>query len=138
MRGQYLTVEYVIFFAIGVLMIISIYYIFSGLGQVFGENVIKIQLSMVGELLRGVAISTFEVSNFTNSTIFYNLTIPSRFSNCNYQIRIEDDQLELNCSDIPIGVTLGLYNFNITTKNIIYSTKNVVEVLAKNGWVELR
>ncbi len=138
MKAQYLTVEYVIFFAIGVLMIISIYYIFSNLNKIFEKSVIENQLMMVGELLRGVIVNTFEISNSTNTTIYYNLTIPPRLSNYNYWIKVEDNSLKLNCSDVPIGITLSLYNFNTTTKNIIYSTKNLVEILVRNGKVELK
>ncbi|MHA1874694.1 MAG: hypothetical protein ACTSVB_11330 [Candidatus Heimdallarchaeaceae archaeon] len=138
MKAQYLTVEYVIFFAIGVLMIISIYYIFSNLNQIFEKSVIENQLMMVGELLRGVIVNTFEISNSTNTTIYYNLTIPPRLSNYNYWIKVEDNSLKLNCSDVPIGIALSLYNFNTTTKNIIYSTKNLVEILVRNGKVELK
>lgn len=138
MRGQYLTVEYVIFFIIGIGMIISVYFIFSNLNSISERNIIKAQLKSVGETIKGTVINILEVSSSTESEINYNLSIPPKLSRCIYAIEI-DNGLNLNCThDISIGAVLSLYNLNITTKNILYSTKGYIEINAYNGAVELK
>jgi len=138
MKGQYLTVEYIIFFIIGIGMIISVYFIFTNLNEISEKNTIKSQLKSVGETIRGTIINILGVSSSTNSEINYNLSIPPKLSRCIYAIEV-DNGLKLNCThDVSIGVVLSLYNLNITTKNIIYSTKGYVEIKAYNDTVELK
>jgi len=138
MKGQYSTVEYIIFFIIGIILIISIYFIFSNINDVTEMNTLKSQLKAVGEMIRGSIINIVETSSSTNSNIDYNLSIPSKLSNCIYTIK-GYNTLDLNCTyDTRIGVILSLYNLNITTENIIYSTKGYVEIIASNATVELK
>ena len=138
MKGQYLTVEYVIFFIIGLSMIVAVYFIFSNINAITERNMIKPQLKAVGETIRGTIINILEASKGTNSEIDYNLSIPFKLSKCIYKIEV-DNGLNLNCThDISIGAVLNLYNLNITTKNIIYSTKGYVEISAYSETVELK
>lgn len=138
MKGQYLTVEYIIFFIIGIVMVISVYFIFSNVNEIAERNTIKSQLKSVGETIRGTIINILETSSSTESEINYNLSIPQKLSRCNYVIEVYNG-LNLNCTyDISIGVVLSLYNLNITTENIIYSTKGYVEINAYNEMVELK
>jgi len=138
MKGQYSTVEYIIFFIIGIILIISIYFIFSNINDVAEMNTLKSQLKAVGEMIRGSIINIVEASSSTDSDIDYNLSIPPKLSNCIYTIK-GYNTLDLNCTyDTRIGVILSLYNLNITTENIIYSTKGYVEIIASNETVELK
>jgi len=139
MKGQYLTLEYALYFAIGVGIIIGTYYLFSSVNQTFEKDTTQYQLKMVGELITGAAINILEASNSTNSTIYYNLSIPTKLSRCVYSIKTAGNLL-LNCTEIPgIGVSLTLYNFNIQTKNniVIYSTAGLIKMKAKDGKVDL-
>lgn len=139
MKGQYLTLEYALFFAIGVGIIISTYYIFSSINQTFEKDTTEYQIKMVGELITGAAINILEVSNYTNSTIYYNLSIPTKLSRCIYSIKIANG-LILNCTDVLItGVNTTLYNFNIRTKNniVIYSTSGLIKMKANGTQVDL-
>ena len=138
MKGQYLTVEYLIFFIIGLVMIVSVYFIFSNINAIAEKNTIKSQLKSVGETIKETAINLLETSSSTESEINYNLTIPPKLSRCIYTIEV-DNKLNLNCThDYSIGAILSLYNLNIKTENIIYSTKGYVEISAFNGMVELK
>jgi len=138
MKGQYLTVEYILFFIIGIVMIISVYFIFSNINKLSERSTLKSQLEAVGEKIRGTIINILEVSISTESEIKYNLSIPSRLSTCIYTIEVDND-LYLNCThDVSIGVTLSLYNLNITTENIIYSTRGRVEIDAFYNGVRLK
>ncbi|NIO44308.1 MAG: hypothetical protein GTN36_02030 [Candidatus Aenigmarchaeota archaeon] len=138
MKGQYLTVEYMVFFIIGIGMIISIYFIFSNVNEISERNTLKSQLKAVGGIVKGTIINVLEISSSTNSKIDYNLSIPPKLSRCIYMIEI-DENLNLNCThDVSIGAVLSLYNLNITMKNIIYSTKGYLEINAHNETVELK
>jgi hypothetical protein len=138
MKGQYLTVEYMLFFIIGVSMVVSVYFIFSDLNSILEGSTVKSQMKSVGETIRGTIINLLDASSSTDSEIRYNLSIPLRLSNCVYVIEVYND-LNLNCTrDMSIGTVLSLYNLNIKTENIIYSTKGYVEMTAYNGTVELK
>jgi len=138
MKGQYLTVEYLIFFMIGVFMIISVYISFSNINDIYRNSIMQNQLQMTGELISGAIINIYEVSNFTNSSINYTLYIPTKLSDCIYAINVTTDGLNINCTNIQkAGITLTSYNFNITNKNIIYSSNGLLKLFAKNGKVEL-
>ncbi len=137
MKGQYLTVEYIVFFIIGIGMIISVYFIFTNINEISERNTIRSQLKSVGETIRGTIINILETSS-NESKIYYNLSIPPKLSRCIYKIEV-DNGLNLNCThDISIGTVLNLYNLNITTENIIYSTKGYLEISAYNKTVELK
>jgi predicted molibdopterin-dependent oxidoreductase YjgC len=139
MKGQYLTVEYIAFFAIGIGMIVAVYYMFSDFNARYEKSTTEYQLKMLGEMVSGMAMNVLEVSNSTNSTIYYNLSIPTKLSRCVYSMAIANDFLMISCIERPgSNVNLTLYNFNITTKNNIYSTSGLVSMIAKNGWVELK
>ena len=138
MRGQYLTLEYLIFFMIGVFLIISVYTSFSNLNNAYRDSILKNQLQMTGELISGAVINIHEVSNSTNSSINYTLSIPAKISSCIYSINATVNGLSINCTNIPkMGIAITSYNFNISNKNIIYSTNGILKLFAKDGKVEL-
>ena len=138
MKGQYLTMEYLLFFMIGVFMIISVYFSFSNMNETYRNSILQNQLQMTGELISGTIINVYEISNSTNSSINYSLSIPSKLSNCVYAINVTTIGLNLYCINLPnAGTTLTLYNFNISNKNIIYSTNGLLKLSAVNNKVEL-
>lgn len=137
MKGQYLTLEYLIFFMIGIFLIISIYFSFSSLNENYRETILQNQLQMTGELISGAIVNVYEASNTTNSSINYTLAIPTKISNCIYSITVKNNMLNLNCTNEPKGIALTLYNINTTNKNIIYSTNGLIKLFAKQGKVEL-
>ena len=138
MKGQYLTLEYLIFFMIGIFLIISVYISFSNMNEKYRESTMKNQLQMTGELISGAIINVYEVSNSTNSSINYTLSIPTKVSGCIYAINATILGLNINCTNVPnVGIVFTSYNFNISNKNIIYSTNGILELFAKDGRVEL-
>lgn len=140
MRGQYLTIEYLMFFTIGIIMIISVYYIFSGLNQQYEKATTEYQLRMTGQMIIGSIIKTFLSSNSTDSEVNYNLSIPARLSNCIYTIRIVNNFMLLECIEISdVSANLTTYNLNIKiSNNIIYSTEGLLQMTAKNGEIDLK
>ena len=87
MKGQYLTLEYIIFFGIGIILIISVYNAFSDINQKYEVTTTEYQLRMTGEMIMGNIIRLHEASNYTGTKIEYDLPIPERLSNCIYSRR---------------------------------------------------
>ncbi|MFH0929578.1 MAG: hypothetical protein V1818_04505 [Candidatus Aenigmatarchaeota archaeon] len=139
MKGQYLTLEYVIFFVIGLILIVSVYHIFSDLNLEYEKHTTEYQLRMTGHMIMGTVIRVFETSEHTNTKISYDLKIPERLSNCIYSVTLAGGRLRLDCVEgIDLGVDLTSYNFNIEIKNnIIYSSNGLIHVAAENGEIDL-
>jgi hypothetical protein len=137
MKGQYLTVEYMLFFAIGIAMVIAVYFTFSGIGDNVKANTAKSQIARTGELIRTSIIKVFETANETNSTISYTVQIPTKISGCIYLITANGNFLNLNCSSPPFSASVSLYGINTKTENIIYSTSGRVNITSSGGGVVL-
>jgi hypothetical protein len=138
MKAQYLTLEYLIFFMIGVFLIISVYISFSNINDIYRNSLMQNQLKMIGELISGTIINVYEASNSTNSSINYSLTMPTKLSGCIYAINATINGLNINCINVPnTGIVLTSYNFNISNKNTIYSTNGLLKLFATSGRVEL-
>jgi len=132
-----LTVEYVFFFAIGVAMIIAVYFTFFGMNETMQEDSAQVQLGRTAEMIRGTIISVLEDAKSSNSTIIYDLEIPESLSGCVYRISVGDDLL-LNCTDdLSIGTSQSLYDINITADEILYSTKGFIRIKSDGVGVEL-
>jgi len=145
MKGQYLIVKYIIFFAIGIILVILVYFAFLDISSILGESLVKSQLRKTGEIIRGSIVNVFEKGETTNSTILYYLSIPTKLSGNMYTITAEDELglpyssiLSLNSTQDPgLGVVLTLYNFNISRKNIIYSTDGLIKIKYNNSLKEI-
>lgn len=138
MKGQYLTIEYLIFFMIGIFMLVAVYFTFSNLNNTYRDSIMQSQLQMTGELISGTIVNVYEASNYTNSSINYSISIPPKISSCIYAINVGSNGLNINCTNIPnVGIVLTSYNFNISNRNIIYSTNGLLKLFAKDGKVEL-
>jgi len=137
MKGQYLTMEYIMFFAIGIALVVGSYFAFLNINKIFQKSILEAQLLNTGEMIMGTVINVFESSTLTNSTLLYNLTIPTKLSGCTYSISVGNN-LKLDCMNQNASANITLYGFNIIAKNIIYSTKGLVEINASSGKVELK
>ena len=130
MKGQYLTIEYVFYFGIGIAMIIIVYFSFFGINATLRDVAIQSQIDRTGELMRTSIVEIFEASSNTDSVIYYNLSIPTKLSGCIYTIRMLDG-LNINCTDnYKIGTVLNLYGIDTKCDNIIYSTKGMIKIRA--------
>jgi hypothetical protein len=139
MKAQYLTLEYLIFFVIGIVLIVSVYYSFSEINRKYELATTEYQLRMTGEMIIGNAIRVFETSNNTDTRVVYDLEIPTKLSNCVYSVRMLNGFLRLECIEgITSNVNLTSYNFNIKIKNnILYSTDGTIRMTAENGEIDL-
>jgi len=138
MKGQYLTIEYTLFFAIGVAMVVIVYFIFSGIADTVRDQSTNYQIQRVGEYIRGSIINVFVAGNNSNSTINYKLIIPTTISGCVYSIDIKQ-YLFLNCTqNTSIGTSLSLYGINTSIENILYSSRGFVNIFySRTGVVML-
>ncbi len=136
MKGQYLAVEWIFFFAIGITLVMMIFSLFSTMGLSYRETTVEIQLGKAGEMVRNGIINTFKSSETGNRTML-NISIPTRLSGCIYTIEVSQ-KLRLRCVDNPeLEVVLDLYGINTNSENIIYSTRGFIQIRGTNGRVDL-
>lgn len=132
-----MTVEYVFFFAIGVAMILAVYFTFFSINDTMQEDSAELQLIRTGEMIRGTIINVFEDAQTSNTTIIYDLDIPTSLSGCVYSVTVGDD-LRLTCTDdASITASQSLYGINIGANEILYSTKGFIRIESDGNGVML-
>lgn len=138
MKGQYLTVEYVMFFAIGIAMIVGVYFAFSNIDMILKDVAVRGQLDRISENLRSSVVEIYLSANNTDSDIIYNMSIPTKVSGSIYSIRNLDNGININSTDnYNIGKVLDLYGIDISMSDIIYSTKGKITISANAAGVVL-
>ena len=128
MKGQYLTIEYVLFFAIGIAMVVAVFYTFTTISNSTKTDASTVQMEKTGELIRDSIVNVYETGNRTNSTINYKLDIPPKLSGQVYTVQYITGLNVNSTENYKIGSTLSLYNINIKPSAIIYSTKGEVQI----------
>ena len=136
MKGQYLTVEYVLFFAIGTALVTGMYMTFSGINDSLAKDAATMQLEQTGEMIRDATVNVYQFGKRTNSKIAYDLEIPTKLSGHTYMILYRDGLNVNSTKNTRIGTTLSLYNINIKAPNIIYSTKGNIRITYSDNQVE--
>ncbi len=139
MKGQYLTIEYVLFFAIGIVMVLGVYLTFTGINADIRADSSMVQMQKTGELIRSSIVNVYETGKSTNSVINYKLSIPPRLSGHPYIIRYDvNKNLNVNSTEnYIIGDVLTVYNININSPNTIYSTNGVLNIRYEVDWIWL-
>jgi hypothetical protein len=139
MKGQYLTLENVFFFAVGVALVIAVYAVFSAMSENMRSAVLQDQLAKEGEGIRASVAKVFAAGNSTNSTIRLSLSIPRQLSGCDYKITVGGGGIRLNClNGQGSSGSLNLYGID-TTINIgaVYSNAEKINILYSNGKILL-
>ena len=139
MKGQYLTIEYVLFFAIGIAMTVAVYMMFTNINVILKEDAQTMQFEKIGSYVRDATLTIYETGKRTNSVIEYNLEIPPKLSNSAYVISF-DARKKINVNSTQnskIGAVLDIYNINIQVPNTIYSTNGAVKIQYQAGGVVL-
>lgn len=131
MRGQYLTIEYVLFFAFGVAMTVAIFFAFSGIAGTIRDASLEAQLARTGELLRAATIAVAETAAGTASNVSYNVSVPVRLSACSYAVLVAGRDLNLNCTDnYKLGAVLDLYGLPVQSAGVVYSSRGYITITA--------
>jgi len=139
MKGQYLTLEYVLFFSIGIVLVVLVYGMFNDTNDIISGNIRQHQMNSVTHMIAGSVVNVYEASQQTNSLVRYKLEIPTSISDCAYSIFLSPSRnLLLECiNNRNISSQSHLYNFNIKMKNILYSTRGSLTIMCSNGEVEI-
>lgn len=136
-KGQYLTLENVLFFSIGLAMALTVFFAFSGISNNVRTTSYEAQLSKAGELIRENIVKVFSAGNRTNSSISITIQIPRDVSGCIYKITLAE-KLNLNCTTNNIGSSLNLYGIDVKIKfDTIYSSQEYVKISYGSGKVIL-
>lgn len=137
LKGQYLTLENVLFFSIGLAMALTIYFAFIAISDTTKTSSYEKQLLKSGEFIRDNIVKVFSSASHSNSSISYTIKIPREVSDCIYKITI-DKTLNLNCTTNDIGVTLSLYGINTKIKfGVLYSSQDYIKISYADGEIIL-
>ncbi len=135
MKGQFVTLEHVFFFVIGVVMTIVIYYAFSGIADSIEKIGVHYQLLRVAEALRWQLTSIYLAGNETGARIEVTAEIPVQVSGCVYGIK---KGLVVFCEETGESVE-AFVPFPLEIKNeIIYSSSGRINITYEEGrlWME--
>ncbi|NOZ82110.1 MAG: hypothetical protein GXO63_03080 [Candidatus Micrarchaeota archaeon] len=126
MKGQYLVLEHVFFFLIGVIMTIVIFYTFSGIADNIREGSFRYQLLRVAETLRWDIVEAYLAGKETGAIITIKRDIPTEIAGCLYSITASEN-LTVKCIQTGESESLPLFNISVTVTNqIIYSSSGII------------
>ncbi|MFZ3077859.1 MAG: hypothetical protein WA139_05355 [Candidatus Aenigmatarchaeota archaeon] len=139
MKGQYITLENMFFFAVGIAMVIAIYATFSSISDSVRSAALQEQLTKEGESVRAGITRVFIAGNSTNSSISLSLEIPKELSGCGYKITSVGGNLLAGCMDAQAeSESLNLYGIDTTVKNgAAYSSSGKVIIFYSGGKILL-
>lgn len=139
MKGQYITLENMFFFAVGIAMVIAIYATFSSISDSVRSAALQEQLTKEGESVRAGIIKVFIAGNSTNSSISLFLEIPKELSGCGYKIASGGGNLLASCTDGQSeSESLNLYGIDTTVKNgAAHSSSGKIGIFYSGGKILL-
>ncbi len=136
MKGQYLTIENIFFFAIGVLLVISIYFAFSAISGHLKQETMEKDLQKTAEFISNEITKTYIYGNFTNSSLLFTLNIPYAILGNEYFVEPSGNNLNISFTSINIQKSLPLRNIEIEGKRI-YSNAGVLKINYTNNKIFL-
>lgn len=133
-KGQYITLENVFFFAIGIALVISVYGVFSGISENLRTASLMDQLGKEGGNMRANIAKVFLAGNSTNSSISLSLDIPKMLSGCAYKITVDGGNLVIGCTESAASNALNLYGIETKVKNgAVFSSSGKMNIFYSGG-----
>lgn len=134
MKGQYISLENIFFFAIGMSMVIMIYFAFSGISDSISSATLQELLEKEGENIRANIVKAFLAGNSTNSSVSVSFEIPRQLSECIYKLTSAGGNLYLTCVDGRGSKSLNLYGIETKIKNdVVYSSSGKINIFYNGG-----
>ncbi len=136
MKSQAFTVENVLFFSIGIFMVILLYTAFASLNDNIKESVYKISVEKTGEYISYVLTKVYQVGNSTSSNITVFLPLPYRIGDCILRIEEIDNEIMILCPSEGIKHSLNLYGIKPKIKSgYIYTSQMGIKIRYENNEV---
>ncbi len=133
-KGQYITLENVFFFAIGIALVISVYAAFSGISQSISSAALQDQLWKEGGQIRSGVAKVFLAGNSTNSTVSLSMNVPLTLSGCTYKITVDGGNLVVSCAGVAASGALDLYGIETKVRNgAAYSSSGKINIMYSGG-----
>jgi hypothetical protein len=133
--GQMLTVEYMMFFAIGIALVIITFFIFSNANDSYKKATLTQQFDKLAEGIRIISIQVYETAKWTNSTITYYYQIPTRLSGSYYEISGEGSPY-FNIESTDKFIVRG-YKYIIPFNGHVLSTAEVLKITSSGNDVTI-
>lgn len=135
MKGQYLTVEHLFYFAIGIAMVVLVYYTFSSMGETYNKSIIDIEAGKIGNLARNEIIGAFSATSMYGGTLEKDVAIPQKISGHSYRFYVSGNNLQLSIPEIGKDFLFPLSNVTVSGVSSsesqsmhIYSSMNSVTI----------
>jgi len=136
MKGQYLTIEHVFFFAMGVTMAIMVFVAFSGIADGVRTSSTQAQLEKVGNYIRANVVEAYTAGNSTGSNVTLSLDIPTTLSGSGYEIWANGNMLTLVSG--KASTNLNLYGIESTIRSkAVFSGAGKIKITYSGGIVYL-
>ncbi len=139
-KGQIFTIENVLFFSIGVMLVVMMFFSFNSYAKTVKENGQKFYMEKLGEYIAYGINRVYFYGNTTNSTIKYYLFVPHGLSDCYFKIELDKQgNLVIDCPKTGKKKILNLYGIDTKIKSRYVSTsQGRIIIEYKDGTVYLR
>ncbi len=139
-KAQIFTIENLLFFALGIMLVVMFFITFNNLSQNIKETGQKYYEEKLGQYILYGINTVYYYGNKTNSTIIYYLPVPSNLGDCYFRIeKNEKGELVIFCPKTGVKRVLNLYGIEYKIKTgYLYSSQQRIIIEYKNGMVYLR
>ncbi len=138
MKSQVLTVENVLFFSLGIMMVLIVYNMFVSISNEIEKETVEKGMEKLATYLSYEINRIYQIGNKTNSTISLTISLPIQISKKYYFLKEGDNCLYLFVPEYGFRTNLTLYGINakIRTK-YIPSSKRFITIKYSKGRVEI-
>lgn len=139
MKSQVLTLENVIFFSLGIILVLMVYFTFTSVSQEIKKISIEEGVKKTAEFISYNINKVYRIGNLTNSTIELFIPIPEKICGEIYRISQENGVIFLHLLKYNIKSNITLYGIEANLKyRQIPSSKKALIIKYSNGMVEIK
>lgn len=139
MKSQVITVENVLFFSLGIILVFMVYFTFNSISEQIKEISMKEELKKVATYISYNINKVYRIGNTTNSSIELYVSIPDQILGEIYRISQDNGNIFLRFINYDFRYNLTLYGKEAKLKyKEIPSSKKWIIIGYSNGKVKIK
>ena len=139
MKSQVLTLENVIFFSLGIALVLIVYFTFTSISHEIKKISIEEGVKKTAEFISYNINKVYRIGNLTNSSIELFIPIQDKICGEIYRISQDNGAIFIHLLKYDIKYNLTLYGIKTKLKyKQIPSSKKALIIKYSNGMVEIR
>ncbi len=139
MKAQVLTLENVLFFSLGIILVLMVYFTFTSVSEEIRKKSVEEGVIKTATYLSYVINKVYRIGNITNSSITLYVSIPEKIGGEIYRISSSGKNLFVILPDYNFRYNLTLYGIEVKLKyKQIPSSKRGLIIEYSGGKVEIR